>query len=352
MSHFPDQSDQSHRGHPYRSSPASWSQEIPEVEPVESVIPVPPQVWPVRDTAPPVVGSATPYWSEAREAVQNRCGHCGLPVEEYVVFCPWCGTDLRIAGTIAATMPPVPQWTWSLRALIAVLVGYGLILGIVILCAVILVLQAQQMGLDLGNHDLAAPQMRRLSELALQQMALAAVASSLVVLATWIAAGPLRRLPEPSDQNRVLAWVLGLMVVLPALLALNLGYALLVRRVVGEDVLDLRIVQELVKVPLFWGLLTIQPAIFEELFFRYLTLGALYEALRSVGRQQAIHLSVFLSSLMFAVAHLGQLVAVPYLLIVGLALGYLRLASGGLALPMFVHFLHNAAVLALAHLSN
>jgi membrane protease YdiL (CAAX protease family) len=54
---------------------------------------------------------------------------------------------------------------------------------------------------------------------------------------------------------------------------------------------------------------------------------------------------VLLSSFFFAAAHLGQLIAFPVLFLLGVVLAYARVYSGGLALPMLIHFLHNFAVL-------
>ena len=87
-----------------------------------------------------------------------------------------------------------------------------------------------------------------------------------------------------------------------------------------------------------WAMLNRQPAVIEELFFRYLALGALRS---HVG----LHLAVFLSSLMFAAAHLGQFPFIPALLVIGIGLGYVRHFSGGLLLPMLIHFGHNLVVL-------
>jgi membrane protease YdiL (CAAX protease family) len=205
-----------------------------------------------------------------------------------------------------------------------------------------------EFGLPEDGQPLAAAEIGRVASLVLQQMTVAAVSSSLLVLAIWVAAGRLCRIPKPSAQDSLLAWVIGPVLVLPALLLVNVAYTLAVRRIVGTAEWEIQVVRSLTGNLLFWILLTVQPAIFEEWFFRYLALGAVYDALRGSGRKVAMHLSVLLTAFMFAVAHIGQLVAVPYLLLMGVALGYLRLASGGLALPMLLHFLHNGAVLLLA----
>ncbi|MEZ6123437.1 MAG: CPBP family intramembrane glutamic endopeptidase [Planctomycetaceae bacterium] len=91
-----------------------------------------------------------------------------------------------------------------------------------------------------------------------------------------------------------------------------------------------------------WILLTIclQPGIVEELFFRHIALGA---AMEVTPPKQA----VFISSLLFAFAHLGNPLSIPTLIMLGVVLGALRLASGSLLLPIVFHFLHNLLVVCL-----
>jgi membrane protease YdiL (CAAX protease family) len=82
----------------------------------------------------------------------------------------------------------------------------------------------------------------------------------------------------------------------------------------------------------------VQPAIVEELFFRYLILGML---LRVMGAPSA----VAVSSMMFGLAHVGVPLSIPMLSVIGVFLAVARLGSGGMALPIALHFLHNLAVL-------
>ncbi len=81
----------------------------------------------------------------------------------------------------------------------------------------------------------------------------------------------------------------------------------------------------------------VQPAVVEELFFRFLLLGHLRHHLGP-------HASVWLSSVLFGMAHLGNVPGWPVLILIGATLGYARVLSGGLALPMLLHFCHNFAV--------
>ncbi|HEY2841641.1 MAG TPA: type II CAAX endopeptidase family protein [Pirellulales bacterium] len=91
--------------------------------------------------------------------------------------------------------------------------------------------------------------------------------------------------------------------------------------------------------PLLFTILTtlVQPAIIEELFFRYLVL----DNLRAVTSVRA---AVWISSVAFGMAHLGNPVGIPVLIGVGFALGLARVWSGSLWLPMALHALHNALV--------
>jgi membrane protease YdiL (CAAX protease family) len=85
-------------------------------------------------------------------------------------------------------------------------------------------------------------------------------------------------------------------------------------------------------------LMAVQPAIVEELFFRYFALNALRDA-------AGPHAAVWVSAVMFALAHVYNPLGLPWLLVAGVVWGYWRVASGGLALTMLLHFTHNALML-------
>ncbi len=82
----------------------------------------------------------------------------------------------------------------------------------------------------------------------------------------------------------------------------------------------------------------VQPALVEEWFFRHLALRTLQGATTTRG-------AVLISSVMFGMAHVGAPFSIPYLTVCGLALGYVRVRAHSLALPMLMHFAHNAFVL-------
>jgi uncharacterized protein len=162
------------------------------------------------------------------------------------------------------------------------------------------------------------------------------VDSALILVALW-------RLPRPatsaalSTTHRAAGWLAGPPLLFAAL-AVNLAYHHLLQRFTSSPDWFTRD-PDMATQSIAWLVLTIcvQPAVFEELFFRYLTLGHL----RSV---MGVHAAVWVSSLIFGLAHLGVPLSMPALIVVGVALGYARVWSGSLLLPMLMHFAHNLVV--------
>jgi len=139
---------------------------------------------------------------------------------------------------------------------------------------------------------------------------------------------------------RLAAWAAAVPL-LGLLLLVNHGYHDLLRRVAGLPLVEDDIVAASglsLRLVLAY---CVQPAVFEELFFRYLVLDTL-------RRPAGIHGAVFASAVMFGMAHIGVPLSIPVLTLVGLALGYARVASGSLALPMCLHFAHNLAIVWMA----
>jgi len=134
-----------------------------------------------------------------------------------------------------------------------------------------------------------------------------------------------------------LAWV-GAVPLLAVLLLANYGYMSILRTGLRVPVIPLGMAKrpEL----FYWVLLALclLPAIVEELFFRYLALGHLRTVLSSHG-------AVIVSGVMFGLAHIGNPFAIPYLIVFGIGLGYFRVAGRSLAIPMLMHFAHNAIVI-------
>lgn len=88
-------------------------------------------------------------------------------------------------------------------------------------------------------------------------------------------------------------------------------------------------------------MICVQPAVFEELAFR----GFIQT---SLGRVIGPYESVFASALMFGILHCS-LPSLPHLLVLGVALGLLRLKTASLYPGMLLHFTHNFLVLLSEH---
>jgi membrane protease YdiL (CAAX protease family) len=83
------------------------------------------------------------------------------------------------------------------------------------------------------------------------------------------------------------------------------------------------------------SIIAVAPAILEELAFRGLILPSLAEHVGTWGAISA-------SAVMFATLHLS-LNRMPFLIVMGFLLGWLRVRSGSLLPPMAMHFVHNAS---------
>lgn len=138
----------------------------------------------------------------------------------------------------------------------------------------------------------------------------------------------------------LLAWLLGGPILLAAL-AMNVGYHIALSEVVARFQDE---PQEMINLGWqtegWWAvfLVCVQPALIEELYFRHLLLGHLRP---HVGT----HAAVWIAAAVFGMAHLHAVASWPVLILIGVGLGYARVYSGGLALPVILHFLHNLAIL-------
>jgi membrane protease YdiL (CAAX protease family) len=158
---------------------------------------------------------------------------------------------------------------------------------------------------------------------------------TLLVLLAMAGAGRMGLAPV-TMQTRIVTWT----VAGPAfalLIVLNLLYGLMLREFLKPP--DF-LIPDKTRLTLFTvALICLQPAIVEELFFRYLALGAL-------SRATTMTTAVWVSAVMFAMAHIYNPLGLPYLFLAGVVFGLARV-YGGLLLPMILHFLHNLAVLAI-----
>jgi membrane protease YdiL (CAAX protease family) len=161
--------------------------------------------------------------------------------------------------------------------------------------------------------------------------------AGLVILVTWFVYRRECRFAAPAERTTRLATTLLALPLLALFLGLNVLYHRTLRNLFhlpeGVEVFSLA----------HDGLLAIVvvcllPAWLEELFFRQLALG-------SLRRNLDVHSSVWISALMFGLAHTGAPLSVPYLTLLGVLFGYLRVGSGTLVLPIVCHAAHNYAVL-------
>ena len=120
------------------------------------------------------------------------------------------------------------------------------------------------------------------------------------------------------------------------LLAANFGYHWLLRELLQVPIQEDELTAKLDALVFITH--CIQPAIVEEAYCRGLALGILRGMLGKHG-------AVWISAIMFGLLHVGAPFSIPYLTLVGVCFGYARLATGGMLLPIALHFAHNLIVL-------
>jgi membrane protease YdiL (CAAX protease family) len=219
------------------------------------------------------------------------------------------------AGLHAAENRALSVLVWSFGFLLAT----GIIHGIV--------LHAR-----FGSDDFLTD---RGAESALHQIAVVEAIDTAIVIWAFVALAASGARPQARDRRTISAWIAALPL-LAIMLGINFVYHEFLR-----DVLRLPLIEDEILETSSWLALVaicVQPAIVEEMYCRSLAMNIL----RGVtGR----HAAVWISAVMFALLHVAALFSLPYLFLVGLFLGYLRLAGGTVWLPVVVHFLHNLAVL-------
>jgi membrane protease YdiL (CAAX protease family) len=253
------------------------------------------------------------------------CWRCGKKATAAQVVCAYCGarfTSEPAAVRQATRKPsgaasPLLRLVWIFSALLLVSLIYGWII---------------HFGLGHERNFDRASRQRAL----IRQLVVELVDSMLIVGALlWVGRPP--PLPKASRKKRLAAWLLALPV-LAVLLAANFGYAWLLRNVLLFPSVEKMWLAEDGLVG--WIVLAncIQPAIVEEFFCRYLALGVL----RTVT---GIHAAILISSIMFGMAHIFNPLFIPVFIVIGMALGYLRVMSGVLILPILLHFEHNSFII-------
>ena len=238
------------------------------------------------------------------------CRRCGLTIDPGLT-CPHCLAPSLIASSQGVQFQPEPD---SFQIFKSVLIGY-----------VLQVIPALCMGWVMLQGGLTNDENRKWWTLTLEGW------DFLVVLCVFAWVGRVA-LGKPNKKVRFLTW-LAMPVVLVGFLVLNHAYHLVLNEYLKVDVKG-----NFEWTPLWILMFALQPAIVEELFFRYLALG-------TMARIMNIHAAVLVSSALFALGHIYAPLSLPILFLAGLMLGYLRVGSGGLLLPMIAHFIHNLTVL-------
>jgi membrane protease YdiL (CAAX protease family) len=272
---------------------------------------------PLRHVAGRIEETETPSPDAPMAEIQATCWRCGKPVPAGALQCAIC----RAGVVREAIQPrghrepgvrsPIEALVWVYAGLLATSVVYGWVVHFGL------------SPLSENRRDNA-----RVAEVIVESVD----AVFLLVALTCMQRAPALKLK--SGKQRLAAWI----VFLPALIVmfgLNLGYHWVLYQffpAVGQRVEEFSAGRIL--------LTCVEPALVEELFFRYIALGTLRMVLGTHG-------AVFVSAVMFGMAHIFALPSIPLFILVGLFLGYARVLSGGIALPICLHFLHNFAILLL-----
>ncbi len=253
------------------------------------------------------------------------CWRCGKEVSAEISRCPYCAATL--------TQEPVSHLKeTSVSDGDAKTLTRLLVFFVAMLCVSLFAGMLRHFEARVDPHRL--PDSKQL----LLRIGWFEAIDTVLVLTAWMWVGMRRREPRHSWLRCMSAWMLSL----PALaltLLVNLSYHQWLWQWLAVAPHEMvRFHNEWLMA--FWVIaICFQPAVIEELFFRYLMFGAL----RSV---MAEHTVVWVTAAMFALAHIGAPLSMPVLFVVGILLGYARLASGNIYLPMILHFLHNAIVTA------
>lgn len=249
------------------------------------------------------------------------CWRCGKQRDANVPACSWCEAPLNSDDVLRRT-PSIA------RSLVRLMGAFALLL--VVNLVLIFVRDSWYAGMT--DVLFVATPLGIIGTL---------VATLTVLVTLWIVPRP-APLPTVSWHMRLATWGLSLPL-LAAMLLINAGYhTFLQQLVIPETLRELLLQHTPHTAGVAWGIvifsICIQPAIFEELLFRYLALGTL-------STFMSVHAALAVSAIMFGTAHLGMPYGVPYLIAFGWVLGWIRWNARSLLLPIFLHALHNGVVL-------
>jgi membrane protease YdiL (CAAX protease family) len=266
-----------------------------------------------------------PSGQSAEESLRDECWRCGKVVDWAQSRCPFCAAELSQPTAQSNTEPTVRE-----KPLMRTLAVAGIMVVVSVLGG--LILQAESSARD------QAEAVEQLMPVVLIEI----IDTALVIWALVSTRIPCVALRRPLA-IRLMTWLLAAPA-LVALLAANVGYHHCLLAFGRMEPVEKAAFESWGVLAAQFAIICIQPAIVEELFFRYQVLGVL----RGVT---GTHTAVMISAVMFGMAHLGVPLSIPVLILMGIVLGYARVASGGMVLPMLIHLLHNAAVLGLERMT-
>lgn len=265
-----------------------------------------------------------PNDSSAHEPVSTTCWRCEKPYGVELPQCPACLAVNRSASSAKASGHSITHGPQSPAIVRVVWVFVAMAVASIAL-AFCIAFSVDPTEIQQGSSGLL--------------LGWIAVFEFIYTLIVLYALGSIQTapIPAPSTTERRIAWIVAIPM-LVGVLGINLVYHNCVRDLLGVGIEANPLLSAAGFLPLQLILVCVQPAIVEELFFRRVAMGA---ALEMVSPRWAI----LITSLLFALAHLGQPLSLPVLGLLGIVLGYLRLTSGTLWLPMLFHFVHNLVVL-------
>jgi|tagenome__1003787_1003787.scaffolds.fasta_scaffold20503957_2 membrane protease YdiL (CAAX protease family) len=251
------------------------------------------------------------------------CWRCGLEIAVGSETCPHC------AARIAPNASPVEFASRKTAAdgLGIVFLTYGLLLATGLVHAIL-------MGFMAERHKAFDPQVR--ANAFTQILVVEAIDTTIVAATLLIFASRLSR-ATPVTHVRIAAWLVAVPL-LGGMLLINLGYHAVLRELIHAPLLSDRLMQRFDLLAIV--AICVQPAIVEEAYCRWFALDCL-------RGQLGTHAAVWISATMFGFLHVAVLPSVPYLILMGAFLAYMRLATGTIVLPMLLHFVHNFVILVL-----
>jgi membrane protease YdiL (CAAX protease family) len=241
-------------------------------------------------------------------AAQRNCPHCGAAISSGQPV------PADVGATQLASVRLLKALMWSFAVLLATGVVHGIVMGF--------------RFDDVEKLDASA-----IDQMHVQILFVEAI-DTLIIAYVFLACRRALRISKRAEPVSPSAWLLSVPI-LAVLLLVNFHYHQFLR-----EQLHLPVIQDVLVEGRPWMVfltICVQPAIVEEAYFRGF-------ALRTLQTVMGNHASVWITALMFAMAHIAMPLSMPYLFLMGGVLGYLRIASGGVWLPIVLHLIHNLVV--------